>query len=228
MDLSKQNEYLQNRSELLKLADEELIHKIIEDQEYISVIYEKFYAKYTNDFARKYRDLDYDIIDYFVSEAIVILLYKIKEHGATLLERKEPGKTRYTIASYLSGICRNQILKERNKTNNLEPHYDNHGDYYNDDLDESTIYPEPVTVNQEQEFTFDIDQKTDIMVKSLNLLKAKGRRCYTLIVLSSSKNRHKIQHITEFFQYKSDNVTRTQKYKCIQRLKRIYNNFQLT
>ena len=58
--------------------------------------------------------------------------------------------------------------------------------------------------------------------KSLEVLKERGGKCYSMIILSSKAiYKYTSADLTKLFNYANEATTRTQKYNCIQRLKTI-------
>lgn len=230
MDFNKQKEYLQNRTYLLGIKDEELIIKIVEDQDYLGIIYEKFKDDYTRRFARLNKDMDYLLIDDIVTDSILILNEKILKAGVSLLEKKE-NKKKPNIAGYLYVICQNQIFTERKRS---KKHFVHHYDEDNEDDDETfeiNIPDEHNHIADPEELIFSrgiIDQKTNIMIQALKIMKNLGGKCYSLIMLSSSaRYNYKMRNLTKLFNYSKEATTRNQKYKCIQRFKRIHSQLRL-
>ncbi|MBZ4042593.1 hypothetical protein [Flavobacterium hibisci] len=223
MDLNKQKEYVENRNNLFALNDEDLIMKIIEDKLYISVIFEK----YKDDFQKKLRSkspkMDHTIIQDIFTESICVLYGKILKHGLRLLQKKGS-----SIAGYLMGICLNTIRNEIERHGNLFVKKDfenqNYDDYYidSDEIQFQNIDKEFII---EQELLY---KQTLIQYKVLEIMKNKGGKCYSLILLSfSPEYNYRIRNLTELFNYKNDHTTKSQKNKCMERLRNLYNNFQL-
>jgi hypothetical protein len=235
MDYNNQKKYLQIRSYLLTLKDEDLISKIIEDSDHISIIFEKYQERFAKDLIYSNKDLDFQTIQDIITDSIFDLKDKILDLGADLLKTEE-----YSLEKYLFGICTNKIHSERKMHTNryIKMNFENQNNDDDDDDDDDGNYasesniPNQIQDNaQHNELIFrrgTIDKKTSSMNQTLEIMKAKGGKCHSLIILSSSQDyNYKISDLTRLFKYKNEITTRNQKYKCIQRFKRIYNQFQL-
>lgn len=195
-----QKEYMEIRESLLSLTDEELINKIIENSNHISVLYEKYHKDFCRKLQQRNKDINIQAIEDIVVDSILDLLDKILKLGTDLL-RKDTD----SLKKYLSGICKNKILNERKRTGkiNSETELEFIGDFsgVNNDINDPMII---------------------LWKKSLEILKEQGGKCYSMIILSSKAfYKYTIADLTKLFNYANEATTRTQKYNCIQRLKTI-------
>lgn len=223
MDLNKEREYLENRSFLFNLSDAELIDKITEEKFHIAVIFEK----YKDDFQKKLRTLfpgiDYPTIQDIYTDSICDLQDKILSLGLTLLEKKDS-----SIAGYLMGICQNKMKgvnkKHASKLTITDFENQNDDNYYDAASDQIQYHDQDDLIVQE-DLTYN---QIRLQFQVLEIMKNKGGKCYSLILLSlSSEYNYQVTNLRELFNYNSDHSTINQKYKCLRRLKKIYNNFQL-
>ncbi len=224
MDLNKQKEYLENRTLVFNLSDAELINKIIEDNLYLSVIFEK----YKDDFPKKLRKIfpaiDYPTLEDIFTESVCIFKDVILRFGLKLLKKKNS-----SIAGYLMGICKKRILNLKrmhiDRFSNIDFEHSNYEDFYNVDSDQIHNDKDYEELTSEQEHLYN---QTLIQYEVLEMMKRAGGKCYSLILLSlSSEYNYRVSDLRELFNYKNNHTTISQKHKCLMRLEAMYNNFQL-
>lgn len=201
-----QKEYLEIQKSLLSLTDEELISRIIDDSNHISILYEKHHKDFCRKLKNKNKDINIQSIEDIVTDSIIDLLEKILKLGTDLLRNDTD-----SLKKYLSGICKNKILNERKRTEKINP--ETELEIIGDFSDSNEDFANP---------------KIILWKKSLEILKEQGGKCYSMIILSSKAfYKYTIADLTELFNYANEATTRTQKYNCVQRLKTIYSELQL-
>jgi DNA-directed RNA polymerase specialized sigma24 family protein len=200
MKIVDQTQYQEQKNILLTLTDRDLISKIIENQKHIAIIYERHHTIFSQKLNLQNEDFNLGDIEDIVTESIFDLQDKILKTQFKILEKKDA-----KIKNYLFGICQNKISDRRKKTSNINLKVDieNHVHYSSHDED-------------------DIDPKVQKWKRSLEILKTQGRKCYSLIMLTSKNTyKYKIAALTTLFNYTNDINTRNQKSKCLKKLKKI-------
>lgn len=223
MDFNKQKEYLENRNFLLELSDAELINKIIDDNLYLGVIFEKYKDDLPKKLRKIFPEIDYPTIQGIYTDSICDLQDKILSLGLTLLEKKD-----FSIAGYLMGICKNKMKDENKKyaSKLTRTDFENQNDdNYYDAVSDQIQYHDQDNLIVQEDLRYN---QIRLQYQVLEIMKNKGGKCYSIILLShSSEYNYQISDITELFNYNEDHTTTNQKYKCMKRLKKMYNNFQL-
>lgn len=223
MDFDKEIEYLENRNLLFALNDAELINKIIEDKFHIAIIFEKYKNDFPKKLRKKFPGIDYPRIQDIYTDSICDLQDKILTLGLKILEGKDP-----SIAGYLMGMCKNKLKDETKKyaSKLIRTDFENQNDdnYYDAGSNQIQYHDQEDLITQ-QELT---NKQIHLQYQVLEIMKNNGGKCYSLILLSfSSEYNYQVANLRELFNYTSVHTTINQKYKCLRRLKRIYNNLQL-
>ena len=128
-------------------------------------------------------------------EAVIVLYDKIN-NGDFVLSSK--------LKTFLYSVCRRLWLKRLNKPDRISFNMQEH--------EEVVVVDEDVLVSQQKEDMF------LLMEKSLHLL---GEPCQTIISDFYLRNLS-MQEICEKFGYTNADNAKTQKYKCLQRLKKLF------
>jgi RNA polymerase sigma factor (sigma-70 family) len=128
-------------------------------------------------------------------EAIIILYNKVKNGDFELSSK---------LKTYIYSVCRRLWLKRLSQINR-----------YGGDI---TDFQEYLSVDDETEKNNDRDIQFNKMGKALQLL---GEPCKTIIEDFYINNRS-MQDICESFGYTNADNAKTQKYKCLQRLKKLF------
>lgn len=223
MDLDKEKEYLENRNFLFNLSDAELIDKIIEEKFHIAVIFEKYKDDFPKKLRKKFPQIDYPTIQDIYTDSICDLQDTILTRGLTLLEKED-----FSIAGYLMAICKNKMIDENEKNTSKLTRTDfenQNDDNYYDPVSDQIQYHDHDDLIVQQDLIYN---QIRLQYQVLEIMKNKGGKCYSLILLSlSTEYNYQVTNLTELFNYNNDHSTINQKYKCMRRFKRIYNNFQL-
>ena len=167
---------------------------------------QKDHKDFCRELKSKNKDINIQAIEDIFVDSILDLLDKILKLGTDLLRNDTD-----SLKKYLSGICKNKILNERKRTEkiNSETELEFSGDFSDSNED------------------FD-DPKIILWKRSLEVLKERGRKCYSMIILSSKAfYKYTIAELTKLFNYANDATTRTQKYNCMQQLRTIHSELQL-
>lgn len=224
MDLDKEIEYLENRNFLFNLNDTELIDKIIEDKFHIAVIFEKYKDDYPQKLRKIFPAIDYPTIQDIYTDSICDLHDKILSLGLNILDGKN-----FSIAKYLKGICENKLKNEYKKNGSKLTRTDfenQNDDIYSDAVSDQIQYNNQDDLIIQQDLTYN---QIRLQYQVLDIMKNKGGKCYSLILLSfSSEYNYQTIDLRKLFNYKSNHSTSNRKFRCIERLKEMYNNFQLT
>jgi len=128
-------------------------------------------------------------------EAVIVLYDKINT-GEFVLSSK--------LKTFLYSVCRRLWLKRLNKPDRISFNMQEH--------EETVSVEEDVLISQQKEDQF------LLMEKSLHLL---GEPCQTIISDFYLRNLS-MQEICEKFGYTNADNAKTQKYKCLQRLKKLF------
>ncbi|NRT15273.1 DNA-directed RNA polymerase specialized sigma24 family protein [Flavobacterium sp. 28A] len=186
---------------LLNINDIELIDRIIADPNHISILYERHHKDFSQQLSSKFRDINLHAIQDIVTESILDLLEKIP------YLQFEVGKDNKSLENYLFVMCRNKLYNESKKATEIQYEENNKSISY-------LYHKHEEDTNNNLQF--------EKWKQSLEVLKQRGGKCYSLIVLSTSKiYKYKISDLTRLFNYANDATTRTRKFNCLQSLKSI-------
>lgn len=130
-------------------------------------------------------------------ESIIILHNKIKNGDFELSSK---------LKTFIYSVCRRLWLKKLNQKGR-----------YTEDINE---YEDYIPVEQDLEQQEEKDKQFNMMHDALESL---GEPCKTILEDFYIKN-HSMQEICEKFGYTNADNAKTQKYKCLQRLKKIFFN----
>src|SRR5690606_16009408 len=164
----------------------------------LRIVYKEHYPLVLN-YIIKNNGSEDDAKDVF-QEAIIVLYDKINKGDFQLTSK---------LQTYLYSVSRFIWLKKLNQSNNRQTIN------LHQDLEETLAVDEDLEETQAKEVQF------HLMEESLNLL---GEPCQT-IIRDFYIHDLSMQEICEKFGYTNANNAKTQKYKCLQRLKKLYFSY---
>lgn len=174
-------------------TDNEIIAGIFRgESEALEILYKIHFPTVTRLILNNGGDID-DAKDIF-QEAVIILYNKVREGSFELNSR---------LKTYLYSVSRNIWLKKLTKK----------GTYSNID-----DFEEKISVEDDVEFHKERDKQFVMMESALEKL---GEPCKTIIKDFYIRNLS-MQEISEKFGYTNTDNAKNQKYKCLQRLKKIF------
>lgn len=183
----------------IEQTEEEVITGIKnDDQSTMSELYRAYYPLILN-FVVNNKGDEQDAKDVY-QEAFMILIHNIKH---------EVFKAESKIKTYLYSICRRQWLKELQNRNRYMVGYQEHDDYIEFDTDEGQ----------------EIDAFRQRYLHMESCLREIGEPCRSVIKMFYIQNLS-MENIADEMGYTNAANAKTQKYKCLQRLKKIFfSNF---
>lgn len=179
-----------------EVSDAEIIEGIAQgDNRFINRIYKSFYPSIAHMIVNN-NGTDEEAKDIF-QEAVMVLYDKITQHKFELNSK---------LSTFLYAVSRRLWLKQLSR----KGHTRNTSDI--SDFEDILHVEEDIQQHQE------VENKFDQMNEAMNQL---GEPCKTLLKDFYIKNLS-MQDITEKFGYTNSDNAKTQKYKCLQRLKKIF------
>lgn len=179
--------------------DQDLIEGIAKGAtESLRIIYKDHFPLVMN-YIIKNNGSEDDAKDVF-QEAIIVLYDKIKEGDFQLTSR---------LQTYIYSVSRFIWLKKLNSSHRLTVNL-------HEEMEQSLVAEDDVEETQAKELQF------HLMEESLTLL---GEPCQT-IIKDFYIHDLSMQEICEKFGYTNANNAKTQKYKCLQRLKKLYFSYE--
>lgn len=177
------------------LTEEDVITGIKnDDQSTLSELYRAHYPLILNFIVNNKGD-EQDAKDIY-QEAFMVLIHNIKN---------EVFKAESKVRTYLYSICRRQWLKELHNRNRYMIGYQDHEDYVEIDIQEGD----------------EIDEFRERYVRMENCLREIGEPCRSVIKMFYIQKRS-MQDIAEEMGYTNASNAKTQKYKCLKRLKKVF------
>lgn len=178
-----------------ELTEEDIITGIKnDDQSTMSELYRTYYPLILNFIVNNKGD-EQDAKDIY-QEAFMILIHNVKN---------EVFKAESKVKTYLYSICRRQWLKELQNRNRYMVGYQEHDDYIEFDTQEGV----------------DIDAFRQRYLHMENSLREIGEPCRSVIKMFYIQNLS-MQTIADEMGYTNSANAKTQKYKCLRRLKKIF------
>jgi RNA polymerase sigma factor (sigma-70 family) len=176
-------------------SDEELISGIInEDEEALKVLYKGHYPSILH-FVKLNNGSEDDAKDVF-QEALIIFYEKVKDGTLEL---------NCAVKTFVYSVCRRIWLKKLSEKKRFS---------------DKLIDPESFIEENDPALADENEKKFSIMSESLGQI---GEPCKTLIE-DFYVRRMSMSEITEKFGYTNADNAKTQKYKCLMRLKKIFFN----
>jgi len=174
------------------LNDKSLIHAIRNGDEGAIEFVYKDYFAYSVSFIYSNSGSEDDAREIF-QEAVIVLVHNI---------RKDKFREESAVKTYLFGICRRLWLKElKRKERTFQ-----------------LVTQEPV----QEDDVFELHENTvDQFAKMEQVLSGLGEKC-ELIIRKYYLLKESMQTIAETLGYTNANNVKNQKYKCLQRLKKLY------
>lgn len=194
------------KQNLLQISDPELLQLIKEDQDYLSVVYEK-----TKDYCMRF--MKNMVVNSNVREEE---LYDIYQDSLIILyEKIIEGEFKLTASfqTYLNSVCRYQILnkfKLNSRTIAIKEDADNIKDLQFD----------PTITDVLREIRIEEDNQLNALNNALKKMKDTGGNCYEILTLFWY-HKKSMRQITEYFGYSNEANTKVQKSKCQKRLQKI-------
>ncbi len=177
-------------------SDEELVTRLRESSEALSIVYKRHKAYCINFMKSMYNDSD-EINDIF-QDAVVVFYENLNTEEFTLT---------CSIQTYLNSICRNQILKRINFSNR----------YKIKNADDKHEFLENIT-----DWFDDIGQvnnkRINIMKDVLKEMKVSSSKCYDILVRFFYQNQT-MDKIAADLSYTNADNAKNQKYRCQEKLK---------
>lgn len=182
-----------------ELTEEDIITGIKnDDQSTMSELYRAYYPLILN-FVVNNKGDEQDAKDIY-QEAFMVLIHNIKN---------EVFKAESKIRTYLYSICRRQWLKELQNRNRYMVGYQEHDDY----------------IELDDEEGHDVDDFRQRYLRMEICLREIGEPCRSVIKMFYIQNLS-MQNIADEMGYTNASNAKTQKYKCLRRLKKIFfSNF---
>lgn len=188
-----------SRNQSLLQDDQDLIDGIAKGTaESLRIVYKEHFPLVLN-YVVKNNGSEDDAKDVF-QEAIIVLYDKINKGDFQLTSR---------LQTYIYSVSRFIWLKKLNSNSRLTVNL-------HDEMEESLVASEDVEETQAKEIQF------HLMEESLNLL---GEPCQT-IIKDFYIHDLSMQEICEKMGYTNANNAKTQKYKCLQRLKKLFFSYE--
>jgi RNA polymerase sigma factor (sigma-70 family) len=200
------------------LNDPELLIKIIENSDYLGIVYKRCKPNCLN-FMRKMSNgsISEDELEDIFQDAIIILYEKIIVEDFLLTA---------SFQTYLNSVCRFQLLNKY-KANLKTVVFDDYGKGDVDD-DENGNYQFDLKFNDELEPIEDEKELQFVAIESaLEKMKNTGGKCYELLT-QFWYHKKSMNDLTELFGYTNASNTKNQKSKCQERLRVLtYNELNL-
>ncbi|MGO4819204.1 RNA polymerase sigma factor [Flavobacterium sp. W22_SRS_FP1] len=191
------------------LTDQELVVKIIENSDYLGVVYKRCKSNCLN-FMRRMSNgsiSEYELED-VIQDTFIILQEKIIIKDFLLTA---------SFQTYLNSVCRFQLLNKY-KSNLKTVVFDDYGKGDVDD-DENENYQYDSNITDELEpIKNEKESQFEAIEKSLEKMKNAGGRCYDLLTQFWYKKRS-MTELTAIFEYTNPANTKSQKAKCQERLR---------
>lgn len=179
--------------------DQDLIQGIAQGRpEALETVYQNHFPIILN-YILKNSGNEEDAKDTF-QEAVIVLYDKIITGDFQLTSR---------LQTYLYSVCRFIWLKKLSNNDQMEVSL-------NQELGDHLVYKDDIEDSEKKEVQF------SLMDEALNLL---GEPCKT-IIKDFYMYDLSMQDISDKFGYTNANNAKNQKYKCLQRLKKLYFNFE--
>ncbi len=176
-----------------KYSDEEILQALaVNDSEVIGVLYEKYYKMMASHLYQLGCETE-DIKDIF--QETIMVIYDKAQSGTFKLTSK--------LSTYLTAVSRYKYYKKYQQDKTLS------STEFNDH--ELADLPKDIEYFEEQEKMY------QRIFKGLELL---GKPCSTLLEAFYIHN-FNLQQVAEMLNYKNYDSTKTQKYKCLEKLKGI-------
>lgn len=185
------------------------MHIIIDDDEIIRGI-KDFDEAAGNVLYKKHKDyclrfmykmyFDEEAIEDIYQDAVIVFIEKIRDNKLVLVDT--------SIQTYLTSICRNQVLirlKKKNKTVLMVDDGDNdYSDRYTDWFDEQADVK---------------NNRIKIIMEELELMKERGQICYELLKKIFFENKT-LEDVATLMNYTNSDNAKNQSYRCRERLKK--------
>jgi DNA-directed RNA polymerase specialized sigma24 family protein len=211
--------------ELLTIQDVDLIQLLRQNESYLGVVYENN-KDYCISFMRgiNYGNYDEDILEDVFTDAIIILLEKIRQVDFVLTA---------SLRTFLAAICRfqflNRVREERVRAARENVLNFENDDFENDDFENDgngrrfdfESFGENILdfiTNGRDRDRDRLQENIVRMTRSLEQIRLAGGNCYELITLFSYENLS-ISDLTRRLGYANDNSTKNQKSRCMSRLR---------
>ena len=179
-----------------EVSDTEIIEGIAQgDNRFINKIYKSFYPSIAYMIVSN-NGTDEEAKDIF-QEAVMVLYDKITQNKFELSSK---------LSTFLYAVSRRLWLKQLSRKGHTSNTFD------------ISDFEDILRVEDDIEHHQEIENKFDQMNEAMNQL---GEPCQTLLKDFYIKNMS-MQNITEKFGYTNSDNAKTQKYKCLQRLKKIF------
>lgn len=178
------------------MSDQEVFERLkAGDQEAFGVVYQRLKKEFSPFFLKRYRFLQETVEDLF-HESAEVFLTNVRNNKVERLT---------SIGAYLVGVGKN-IVNGRIKSPS----------FFLKELDETVVQRFETVIGAEMD-PQELENRIRLMEKCLEML---GEPCQTLIKLSetSKMTMEEISHITG---HKNADSAKTQKYKCLKRLREI-------
>ncbi|RVU91572.1 sigma-70 family RNA polymerase sigma factor [Flavobacterium columnare] len=192
---------------LIQITDKDLLSKIKEDSDNLSIVYKKcknnsirFLKKYAPQFN------EFELEDIY-QDAIIVLYEKIIDDKFDL---------NCSFQTYINAVCKNQLLNHSKKKNLTIQFADN-----NEIQDIDHTIPNIKDSLDEVENTN--EPYFQAIEKALLKIKETGGHCYELLTLFWYHKKSMIE-LTEVFGYSNADNTKQQKAKCQKRLEKLAFN----
>ena len=156
----------------------------------------KRHKQYCIDFLLQYYPVREDIEEIY-NDGVLVLHDKLLDPSFELT---------CSIQTYLNTICKNQLFKKINRQKQFSslPDEFNSEDWFED---EPTQGP-------------DVERELEVLRQELNHMAASGKKCYELFQLVYFE-KYSMAEIADLLDYTTAANASNQKYKCLQRLKKI-------
>jgi RNA polymerase sigma factor (sigma-70 family) len=195
-----------DRINFSNLNDQELLIRIVDNSDYLAVVYKRCKPNSLN-FMRRMTNgtiSDYDFEDVF-QDACIILYEKIVKGDFILTA---------TFQTYMNSVCRFQLLSTIKKSRL-------NADYFEDsegDDDENLMGYSSLISDSLDEIDNSNEQQFLAIEQALELMKKAGGKCYDLLTEFWYKRKSMLE-LTAIFEYTNPANTKNQKAKCQERLR---------
>ena len=201
------------KQNLQLISDQELLPLILENPDYLSVVYKK-----TKDYCLRF--MKNMVIDSNIRDEELNDIYQ--DSLIVLYEKIIDGDFRLTSSfqTYLNSVCRYQILnkfKSNSKVIALEDNADKMKDMQFDPSVNDVL--KELNVEEKNQF--------EALEKALNSIKDAGGNCYEILTLFWY-HKKSMRQISEHFGYTNEDNTKVQKAKCQKRLRKMAHQELMT
>ena len=200
-----------DRINFSNLNDQELLIKIIENADYLGIVYKRCKPNSLN-FMRRMTNgsiSDYDFEDVF-QDACIILYERIIKGDFVLTA---------TFQTYINSVCRFQLLSTIKKSRlNADYFEDSEGDDDENPLGYKSTITDFIDETEDSE-----ESQNTAIERALEKMKAAGGHCYELLTLFWY-HKKTMNDLTQHFGYSNSDNTKNQKAKCQKRLQKMAFN----